>query len=93
MVNITLGPDRLAGLNAFNISQLLQTTNYLMCMVMGCTCLWEGGKGFLLLMPLNRAVDKTFNVFSHDEVWAEHRTHLLLNDEQMRYVLCYNIVF
>ena len=31
----------------------------------------------------------TFNVFSYDAVWAEHRTHHLPNAEQIRYVLCH----
>ena len=32
-------------------------------------------------------VDTTFNVFSYDEVLAEHRIHRLPDAEQMRYVI------
>ncbi len=33
-------------------------------------------------------VDTTFNVFSYDADWTEHRTHYIPDAEQMSYMLC-----
>ena len=41
-----------------------------------------------LLYRYIAAVNTTFNIFSYDAVWTEHRTHHLPDAGQMRYMLC-----
>ena len=45
----------------------------------------------LLALLIAAAVGTTFINSSYDKVWAENRTHHLSDDEQMRYVLHYNL--
>ncbi len=51
---------------------------------------WAKSFSLLVLTYIDiAAVDTTFNVFSYDAVWAEHRTHYLPNAWHKRYVLCH----
>ncbi len=63
-----------------------------LCMVLSCTCLGPRHSPYSYYscrVSDIAAVVTTFNVYSSNAVWAEHRTHHLQNAEQIRYVLCH----